>query len=133
MVTAMIADESSQLVAMTKFITGTHLDTALRSRNWQGFAKGYNGKEFKKNRYDERLEEAHGKYVTTLPDLTLRTAQAALLYLGFNPGPIDGLRGRSTREAIQRFQQQSGLTTSGELDHDTESKLLAGGFTKESI
>ena len=57
-----------------------------------------------------------------------RTAQAALKYLGIDPGPIDGLRGRSTRSALVRFQEKSGLPVTGEFDEDTETKLLAEAF-----
>jgi hypothetical protein len=129
MVEAMVKDENAQLLAMANFIKGNNLAGALQRRNWVSFARGYNGPEFKKNEYDTRLAAAHAKYKTILPDLTLRTAQAALLYLGFDPGPIDGLRGRRTRSALMLFQAQSALPETGDLDHDTERKLLATAFS----
>jgi peptidoglycan hydrolase-like protein with peptidoglycan-binding domain len=63
-----------------------------------------------------------------LPDLGLRTAQASLLFLGFNPGPVDGVRGRRTRSGLVQFQQRFGLVQSGELDPDTERALLQAAF-----
>jgi hypothetical protein len=129
MVEAMVKDENAQLLAMANFIKGNNLAGALQRRNWVSFARGYNGPEFKKNEYDTRLAAAHAKYKTILPDLALRTAQAALLYLGFDPGPIDGLRGRRTRSALMLFQAQSALPETGDLDHDTERKLLATAFS----
>jgi hypothetical protein len=129
MVADMVKDENAQLLAMANFIKGNNLAGALQRQNWVSFARGYNGPDFKKNEYDTRLAAAHAKYKTILPDLALRTAQAALLYLGLDPGPIDGLRGRRTRSALMQFQERSGLPETGELDHGTESKLLAEAFS----
>jgi hypothetical protein len=128
MVAAMAKSEDAQLLAMANFIKGNKLAGALQRRSWASFARGYNGPEFKKNEYDARLAAAHAKYKIICPDLALRTAQVALRYLGIDPGPIDGFRGRRTRSALIRFQERSGLTETGELDHDTERKLLAQTF-----
>jgi len=129
MIAAMVKDENAQLLAMANFIKGNNLARALQRQNWVSFARGYNGPEFKKNEYDTRLAAAHAKYKIILPDLAFRTAQAALLYLGIDPGPVDGFRGRRTRSALMQFQEQSRLPDTGELDHDTESKLLAKAFS----
>lgn len=128
MVTAMVKDEDAQLQAMASFIKSSKLDAALQRQNWISFARGYNGKDFKKNEYDTRLAAAHAKYKTILPDLSLRTAQAALTYLDMDPGPIDGLRGRRTRSALLRFQEDRGLPETGEFDENTETELLAAAF-----
>jgi len=128
MVKAMVKDETAQLLAMANFIKGKNLASALQRQNWVSFARGYNGSDFKKNEYDTRLAAAHAKFKILLPDLGLRTAQAALSYLGLDPGPIDGVRGRRTRSALIAFQQQSGLPETGELDGDTESRLLKRAF-----
>jgi len=128
LVAAMVKDENSQLLAMANFIKGEGLANALQRQNWTSFARGYNGPDFKKNEYDTRLAAAHAKFKTILPDLHLRTAQAALLYLGINPGPIDGFRGRRTRAALIQFQERHGLVETGELDAGTEDRLLAEVF-----
>lgn len=133
MVAAMVEDENAQLLAMANFIKGNDLAGALQRHNWVSFASRYNGPEFKKNEYDTRLSAAHAKYKIILPDLALRSAQAALLYLGIDPGPIDGFRGRRTRSALMQFQEQSGLPETGELDRDTESRLLAEAFSALAI
>jgi len=132
MVAAMAEDENAQLLAMANFIKGKDLAKALRRHAWVSFARGYNGPEFRKNQYDRRLAAAHAKYGTMLPDLAFRTAQAALLYLGIDPGPIDGFRGRRTRSALMRFQEQCGHPETGELDRDSESKLLAQAFSGQA-
>ena len=101
----MVKDENAQLLAMANFIKGNNLAGALQRTNWVSFARGYNGRDFKKNEYDTRLAAAHTKYKIILPDLALRSAQAALHYLGFNTEPIDGICGRRTRSALIQFQE----------------------------
>lgn len=128
MVAAMVKDENAQLLAVANFIKENNLAGALQRNNWVSFARGYNGPDFKKNEYDTRLAAAHAKYKIILPDLALRSAQAALVYLGIDPGPIDGVRGRRTSSALMQFQKQVGLPETGQLDRDTESKLLEKAF-----
>lgn len=128
MVKNFIGSEDSQLLGMANFIKGNNLSSALQRHNWVSFARGYNGKDFKKNEYDTRLAAAHAKYKNMLPDLSLRSAQAALIYLGFNPGPVDGLRGRQTRSALNLFQESKGLNVTGELDDTTEELLFESAF-----
>jgi hypothetical protein len=128
MVEDSVREEDSQILAMANFIKGSNLSGSLQRRNWTSFARGYNGRDFKKNEYDTRLAAAHGKYQVTLPDLSLRSAQAALYYLGIEPGPIDGFRGRLTRSALVQFQQSRHLPVSGEFDEETETKLLSEAF-----
>jgi hypothetical protein len=128
MVADMVRDEDAQLLAVATFIKASNLSGALRRNNWTSFARGYNGRDFKKNEYDTRLAAAYAKYKTMLPDLVLRQAQAALLYLGMDPGPVDGLRGRRTRSALIQFQESHGLPVSGELDDDTGVPLFAEAF-----
>ena len=56
-------------------------------------------------------------------DVTVKDAQAALEQQGYNPGSIDGQMGPNTRNALVRFQQDKGLTPSGNLDGATLSAL----------
>lgn len=50
-------------------------------------------------------------------------AQVLLDRANFSPGPIDGRRGENFTNALRAFQQQNGLTMSGELDSATWAKL----------
>jgi lipoprotein-anchoring transpeptidase ErfK/SrfK len=50
-------------------------------------------------------------------------AQLALDRQGISPGSLDGQVGRQTRAALRAFQQQQGLTPSGELDLATREQL----------
>ena len=128
MIEAMVRDEHMQLVGVANFIKESGLDGALRRQDWTSFARGYNGPGFRKNEYDTRLAAAHAKHKAMSPDLGLRTAQAALLYLGHDPGPVDGVRGRRTRSALIAFQTARGLAATGVLNSTTNARLLREAF-----
>jgi hypothetical protein len=124
MVEDMTMSEDRQLGAMARFILGEDLHLALRVKDWTRFARGYNGPQFAKNQYHEKLRYAYDDLIANgLPDLRLRSAQLRLLYRGFHPGPIDGVIGNVTRGALRRFQQAEGLPVTGELDDATEARL----------
>jgi len=128
MVAAMLDDETKQLLAMANFIRGNGLGGALRRHDWTAFARGYNGPDFAKNDYDTRLKAAHLELQVNFPDLRLRAVQAALLYAGFEPGPVDGLLGKRTRAALLAFQTKQGLAQTGDANSDTEARLFAVAF-----
>lgn len=50
-------------------------------------------------------------------------AQARLKHAGFDPGPIDGILGPRTEQALRRYQTEHGLPESGVLDEATRSSL----------
>lgn len=62
-VDAMKRGEDQQMQAMVDFIQSNHLDDELQSENWAGFARGYNGPGYKKNKYDSRLATAKRKHL----------------------------------------------------------------------
>lgn len=62
MILAFMADEEAQLEASVNFILANHLDDELRRHDWAGFARGYNGPNYRINRYDEKLAEAFAKW-----------------------------------------------------------------------
>lgn len=128
MVAAMVEDEEAQLLGMANFIKGNRLDGALRAHDWAGFARGYNGSAFAKNKYDVKLRDAFAGYQKKLPSIPLRSAQAALTYLGLKPGPVDGLDGSKTRTALSKFQKGKGLKDSGKLNEDTRKALMKEAF-----
>ena len=57
------------------------------------------------------------------PVETVSGAQARLANLGYDPGPVDGLLGENTIEAIRRFQLAHELEETGELDAQTQQTL----------
>jgi hypothetical protein len=133
LIDAMVQNETSQLLAMSGFIEDAGLDSALRKKDWEAFARGYNGKDFKKNEYDTRLAAAHAKCKILPPDLRLRSAQAALVYVGLNPGPVDGVPGRLTRSALLTFQGKHGLPETGNLSAATEAMLVSVAFPAATV
>ena len=56
-------------------------------------------------------------YENSYPQLSdLRAVQAALAQRGYYRGPIDGVYGPETRNAIRSFQAHQGLTVTGQVD-----------------
>ena len=53
----------------------------------------------------------------------VRQAQEALKNQGHDPGPIDGVLGSQTRQALRAFQGKNGLKQTGVLDAETKQKL----------
>ncbi len=65
-----------------------------------------------------------------VPALTaegMRTVQQALQKKGFDPGPIDGVMGPQTEQAVRKFQDAYGINASGHIDNQT---LYALGQTQ---
>ncbi len=56
-------------------------------------------------------------------DPVVRQAQQALAAARFNPGPIDGVMGARTRQAIRDFQTARRIAPSGDLDVATRAAL----------
>ena len=61
-VNAMYRNEDEHLDSFIRFVKFKKLDRHLRNKNWDAFAAGYNGKGYKQNRYDEKLEEAYKQF-----------------------------------------------------------------------
>lgn len=51
-----------QLEAFVCFILARGLERHLQCRDWEGFARRYNGAGFAANRYDEKLRRAYGRF-----------------------------------------------------------------------
>jgi peptidoglycan hydrolase-like protein with peptidoglycan-binding domain len=52
-----------------------------------------------------------------------RQVQQALKDAGFEPGPVDGILGPRTREALRNFQTANNLQATGEVNQDTLAAL----------
>jgi hypothetical protein len=124
MVSAMCDSEDSQLLAFARFLKSSGLDTALQIHDWTTFARGYNGPNFAQNHYDTNLRGEFQKFSTgALPDIATRAAQLYLTFRGFHAGPVDGVAGPLTRDALQQFQQANGLPVTGIADDATLAAL----------
>lgn len=54
--------EAGQVRQMAAFIKAAGLQDELASKNWAGFAKGYNGPQYAQNQYDQKLAAAYAKF-----------------------------------------------------------------------
>jgi hypothetical protein len=131
MVEAMTLGEDAQLAAMAGFLVQSGLVDALSRRDWATFAAGYNGPAYAQNQYDVKLAEQYRRFAGgSLPSLEVRAAQAALLFLGYAPGTVDGVLGQRTRSALGNFRIAAGLPPGTDLDRPTYQALCAcAGFS----
>lgn len=70
-------------------------------------------------------EETSGQQITAreLSAEQVRQLQEALKESGIDPGPVDGIAGPKTQQAIRDFQQEQGLASTGELDQEVLEAL----------
>jgi hypothetical protein len=57
--------------------------------------------------------------VPTLDHDNIRKVQQALQEKGFDAGPIDGILGPRTKDAVRSFQDRYGMRATGEIDNQT--------------
>lgn len=57
--------------------------------------------------------------------MTIKQIQALLVYLGYDPGEVDGWNGANTTAAVLRFQTQEALEKDGKPGPATQATLLA--------
>lgn len=55
----MMIDENAHLRAFTKFIISNKMQQYLQKKDWAGFALRYNGKSYKVNKYDTKMQAAY--------------------------------------------------------------------------
>ena len=146
MVAAFCESEAAQLEGMIRFIDASGLGDEVRRHDWRGFARGYNGAGFARNRYDQRLAVAFKKWAN-LPDTpfaldhareedernaasveaqpmpgfaeraTVKAVQERLIELGYAMiGKADGMAGPRTAGAIAAFQTENGYPVTGKID-----------------
>jgi hypothetical protein len=48
--------------AVSEVESGTGWLSILKNKNWAAFARGYNGKDYKINKYDQKLAAAYKKH-----------------------------------------------------------------------
>ena len=57
--------------------------------------------------------------IPTLSPERVSQVQQALQRKGFDPGPVDGVPGPMTREAVRGYQDRYGMPATGEIDNQT--------------
>jgi hypothetical protein len=128
MVTMMGYTEDDQLIATVRFLDDECLIEVLRERDWQEFADRYNGAGFGRENYAAKLAAAFQRYEHGVPNLDIRTAQAALFYLGYKDVPIDGVMSPRTRAATVAYQRDRRIPLTGCLDRRMVEELCIAAF-----
>lgn len=125
MVDAFVEGEDQQLKGMAAFIAGSPMKSALKDRDWQTFARLYNGPNYAANQYDGHLKLFCGQYESRgCPEVDVRQAQVWLTYLGYDTGGIDGIVGRRTTAALRSFQEKNNIPPGdGSLNAETLAAL----------
>ncbi|MEM8687276.1 MAG: peptidoglycan-binding domain-containing protein [Pseudomonadota bacterium] len=66
-------------------------------------------------------------------DPKVRRMQAALNTLGYDAGPADGIYGRKTAQAVERYQSTVGEQVTGSLTPDQRALLLSSAQKKRQV
>ncbi len=128
---------AGQARLMARFIEKSGLTEAIRSQDWETFARGYNGPGYRRNAYDTKLAAAYRRHAAgggaadggssdggAEPSVTrallaegsageaVRDLQQNLSALGY-PLAVDGIFGKDTEEAVRAFQRDQGLGADG--------------------
>ncbi|RMF00860.1 MAG: DUF3380 domain-containing protein, partial [Alphaproteobacteria bacterium] len=105
MIEAMRDSEDEQALAAVRLLAAKQLADCLRRAQWARFSRAYRGDASGASGYAIRLKQQFDHCERRpAPDLRVRAAQACLLYLGFDPGVIDGDFGDVTRQALIAYQ-----------------------------
>jgi hypothetical protein len=118
-----------------RYVMKFGLADELRQRDWAGFAYGYNGPAYKKFAYDKKMARAYARYSGTAVSLSSPTVlayQKELRKLGYYKGPIDGIKGRKTRQAITRFQMDRGIVADGKYGPMTRDEIAEALMEKRN-
>lgn len=123
--------EPAQLRAFTVFLKTQGLVDALRSRDWDDFARQYNGPLYRRNAYHTKMAAAFAREVAKAQELRTEgrlglergdvvAVQTALnVMLGDELGEQlvpDGWFGEKTARAIRLFQRKHALSETGKID-----------------
>jgi len=126
MVGKMLESEEEQLRCILTFAAVNGLLEPLKNHDWARLAERFVEPSRRPEHRDETLRAGFALLVAQgLPDFSVRVAQVRLMFLGFGPGPIDGVLGEDTTYAIGRFQVSVALPVTGRLDPETVARLAS--------
>lgn len=128
---------AGQVELMSRYIEKFGLKDELRGKKWAAFAKAYNGRAYKANRYDTKMAEAYRRWVkagandasratemaTEGADSPVLAIQKDLKRLGYYKGALDGKEGYLTVKAVKAFQRANGLVADGKYGKMTDEAM----------
>jgi hypothetical protein len=140
---------AGQLRLMTRFIEQRELTGALRDLDFTAFARVYNGPNFARYGYDQKMRQAYNDLIRSesfhLPahenrnflflgdrGLEVCALQAALRQTGKSLTP-DCDFGPQTLAAVIQFQQDNGLEPDGKAGPETQRALVAWQHAKTDL
>jgi peptidoglycan hydrolase-like protein with peptidoglycan-binding domain len=82
-------------------------------------AAGANAQSGPQNQAQRAAADVNMDAVPTLAADGVRKVQLALEKRGIKPGPIDGVFGPLTKEAVRSFQSRYGIKASGQINNQT--------------
>lgn len=109
-VNAMKESEDAQLAAFVKIVKSFALADELRRHDWAGFARGYNGENYKINNYDVKLAAAYRRHRNDAPaaaaptvddDSTVGHSIVDDLVPVETPAPAERTVGETTDDAVE--------------------------------
>ena len=120
---------AGQVEVMAAYIKSFGLIDELQSKGWAAFARQYNGKNFKSNRYDTKMAQAFKRWSNKsmtpgkAQSNSVAELQSNLKRLGYYKGKVDGVYGVHTRAAVRAFQKKAGLVVDGKYGKMTDEAL----------
>lgn len=119
---------SGQVELMARFIEknglGKHLTGTPTLKSFHAFARGYNGKAYKKS-YATGMFASFKRWsgansatqtrsaVVSEREDRIKAVQKDLTALGYEPGKVDGNLGKNTKAAVRKFQTDNALAVDG--------------------
>jgi hypothetical protein len=133
-IAAMVESEDRQLEAFVAFVQGNNLDDELRRLDWEGFARGYNGPNFRRNKYDRKMAKAYAVHAAGGPRSAAaqpaggsqrpaapQPAAGSLRATGVRPP----LKMGSSGEDVEDLQRALGLEADGDFGPATKQAVIA--------
>lgn len=139
-VEAMLARARTGLVGqvelMVKYIIKAKLSGALKRKDWNAFARGYNGPAYRRYKYHTKMAAAYARYAG---HRTARPSSATMLRLGSRGArvrelqallnrqgagiKVDGDFGDATHNAVMEFQRKNNIEIDGVVGPETQQIL----------
>jgi peptidoglycan hydrolase-like protein with peptidoglycan-binding domain len=103
--------------------TGSQQNSANTSGYWKNDTSSYRGET---NTAAGARARRDASSASARSD-DVKQVQTALKTQGLYDGPIDGIYGPGTRNAVKKYQSQAGITQTGQLDQQTMQGLNRSG------